>query len=59
MSRFFTYDPNQAYLLPPNVKDVLGGEHLCFRLQAMVEQFDLRQFEQATARKGEWRIRRA
>ena len=24
MSRFFAYDPDQAYLLPPNVKDVLG-----------------------------------
>jgi transposase len=52
MSRFFTYDPNQAYLVPPNVKDVLGGEHLCFRLQAMVEQFDLRQFEQAYSAEG-------
>src|SRR5258707_14621942 len=52
MSRFFAYDPNQAYLLPPNVKDVLGGEHLCFRLHAMVEQFDLRQFEQAYGAEG-------
>src|ERR1700674_4211957 len=52
MSRFFAYDPNQAYLLPPNVKDVLGGEHLCFRLHAMVEQFDLSQFEQAYAAEG-------
>ena len=30
VSRFFAYDPNQAYVLPPNVSDVLGGEHLCF-----------------------------
>src|SRR5712691_6619008 len=52
MSRFFAYDPNQAYLLPPNVKDVLGGEHLCFRLQAMVGQFDLSQFEQAYSAEG-------
>lgn len=52
LSRFFAYDPNQAYLLPPNVKDVLGGEHLCFRLQAMVEQFDLSQFEQAYGAEG-------
>src|SRR5258708_34577614 len=52
MSRFFAYDPNQAYLVPPNVKDVLGGEHLCFRLHAMVEQFDLRQFEQAYGAEG-------
>jgi transposase len=52
MSRFFAYDPDQAYLLPPNVKDVLGGEHLCFRLHAMVEQFDLRRFEQAYSAEG-------
>src|SRR3984893_9749410 len=52
MSRFFAYDPNQAYLLPPNVKDVLGGEHLCFWLHAMVEQFDLSQFEQAYGAEG-------
>jgi transposase len=52
MSRFFAYDPNQAYLLPPNVKDVLGGEHLCFRLQAMVEQFDLSQFDEAYSAEG-------
>jgi transposase len=52
MSRFFDYDPNQAYLLPPNVKDVLGQEHLCFRLHAMVEQFEVRQFEEAYAAEG-------
>jgi transposase len=39
-------------MLPPNVKDVLGGEHLCFRLHALVEQFDLRQFEQAYRAEG-------
>jgi transposase len=52
MSRFFAYDPDQAYLLPPNVKDVLGKEHLCFRLHAMVEQLDVSQFEQAYAAEG-------
>ncbi len=52
MSRFFAYDPNQAYLLPPNVKDVLGAEHLCFRLQAMVEEFDLSEFERAYGAEG-------
>jgi transposase len=52
MSRFFAYDPEQAYLLPPNVKDVLGREHLCFRLHGMVEQLDVSQFEQAYAAEG-------
>jgi transposase len=52
MPRFFEYDPNQAYLLPPNVKDVLGAEHLCFRLHAMVEQLDVGRFEEAYAAEG-------
>jgi transposase len=52
MSRFFEYDPNQAYLLPPNVKDVLGSEHLCFRLHAMVDQLDVGRFEEAYAAEG-------
>jgi transposase len=52
MSRFFAYDPNQAYLLPPNVKDVLGKEHLCFRLDAMVKEFDLSRFEEAYGAEG-------
>jgi len=52
LSRFFPYDPNQAYLLPPNVKDVLGPEHLCFRLHAMVEAFDVSRFEEAYASEG-------
>jgi hypothetical protein len=56
MSRFFAYDPDQAYLLPPNVKDVLGPEHLCFRLHAMVEH--KASWSKPTRRKGGWRIRR-
>lgn len=52
MSRFFDYDPKQAYLLPPNVKDVLGGEHLSFFVHRAVEQFDLRQFEEAYGAEG-------
>lgn len=52
MSRFFAYDPKQAYLLPPNVEDVLGGEHLCFFVDGMVERFDLKQFEEAYGSEG-------
>jgi transposase len=52
MSRFFAYAPGQVYLLPPNVADVLGNEHLCFFVHRAVEQFNLRQFEQAYAREG-------
>jgi transposase len=52
MSRFFDYDPNQAYLLPPNVKDVLGSEHLCFFVHRAVEGCDLQRFEQAYGEEG-------
>lgn len=52
MSRFFDYDPNQAYLLPPSVKDVLGSDHLCFFVHRAVEQFDLSQFAAAYGAEG-------
>ena len=52
MSRFFAYAPDQVYLLPPNLADVLGSEHLCFFVHRAVEQCDLRQFEQAYAIEG-------
>jgi hypothetical protein len=58
MSRFFAYDPDQAYLLPPNVKDVLGNEHLCFRLHQMVEQLEGAGLRKGMRRRGGWRIRR-
>lgn len=52
MSRFFSYDPNQVYLLPPSVKDVLSEDHLCFRVHALVEQLDVSRFEEAYASEG-------
>jgi transposase len=52
MSRFFTYAPDQAYLLPPNVKDILGESHLCFFVHRAVEQFDLKRFEEAYGNEG-------
>lgn len=52
MSRFFVYDPDQAYLLPPNVKDVLGADHLCFHVHRVVEALDVSQFEQAYGEEG-------
>jgi len=30
MPNFLAYNPEQAYLLPPTVRDVLGEDHLCF-----------------------------
>ena len=52
MSRFLPYDPEQAYLLPPSVKDVLGGNHLAFFVHRVVEQLDRSRFEQAYGEEG-------
>ena len=52
MSRFKPYSPDQAYLLPPSVKDELGEGHLCFLVQKMVTRLDLNQFEQAYSAEG-------
>jgi len=30
MAKFLDYNPDQAYLLPPSVRDVLSSGHLCF-----------------------------
>lgn len=52
MSRFRPYSPNQAYLLPPSVKEVLRCGHLCFFLQQMVAKLDLEPFEQEYSDEG-------
>jgi transposase len=52
MSRFKSYSPEQAYLLPPSVQDELRGDHLCFFLRRVVERLDLSGFERAYAAEG-------
>jgi transposase len=52
MSRFKSYSPEQAYLLPPSVQDELSGDHLCFFLRRVVERLDLSVFERAYAVEG-------
>jgi transposase len=42
--KFLPYEPDQAWLLPPRVKDVLGEDHLCFFLHQVVERLDLSAF---------------
>lgn len=53
MPNFYPYDPEQAYLLPPNVKDVLREDHLCFFVHRAVESLDLREFEAAYSEEGQ------
>jgi len=52
MSRFLEYSPEQAYLLPPSVKDELGADHLSFFLHRVVERLDLSEFEPAYGEEG-------
>jgi len=51
-TRFLPYNPDQAYLLPPNVKDVLGADHLVFFIHRMVERLDLGEFTRAYSEEG-------
>jgi transposase len=43
--KFLPYNPEQGYLLPPNVREVLGESHLCFFIHRVVEQLDLSDLE--------------
>src|SRR5258708_15055215 len=52
MGRCLPYEPDQAYLVPPSVKDELGEDHLCFFIHRAVEHLDLRSFEQAYGEEG-------
>jgi transposase len=49
---FRPYEPDQAWLLPPSVKDVLGADHLCFFVHRVVEKLDLSKFEEAYVEEG-------
>ncbi|MBW8746032.1 MAG: transposase [Acidobacteria bacterium] len=52
MSRYKSYVPEQAYLLPPSVHEELKSNHLCFFIRRMVERLDLSGFEQAYGAEG-------
>jgi len=52
MSRFKVYSPDQAYLLPPSVRDELGEKHLCFFVRGVVERLDMSIFEQSYSPEG-------
>ncbi len=52
MGKFFDYDPDQAYLLPPSVRDVLRAGHLCFFVRRVVAKLDLKVFRDAYGVEG-------
>jgi transposase len=41
MAKFLDYNPDQAYLLPPSVRAVLGSGHLCFFVRRVVAKLNL------------------
>jgi transposase len=52
MSRFKPYNPDQAYLLPPSVRDELGSGHLCFFVRGVIERLDMTEFRQSYSAEG-------
>ena len=52
MPSFYPYNPEQAYLLPPSVRDVLSENHLCFFVSRSVEQLDLSALERGYSEEG-------
>jgi transposase len=50
--KFQAYSPDQAYLLPPSVGEVLGEKHLCFFVRRAVEHLDLSAFVAAYDEEG-------
>lgn len=44
MGKFLDYNPDQAYLLPPSVRDVLAADHLCFFVRRVVAKLNLSTF---------------
>ena len=35
--KYLTYNPEQGYLLPPSVREVLGDDQVCFFVHRAVE----------------------
>src|ERR1700677_349753 len=52
MSRYFPYSPEQGYLLPPNVAEELGSDHLCFFVRQVVRRLDMSAFEKSYGPEG-------
>src|ERR1700680_3567913 len=52
MPSFYPYHPEQPYLLPPSVREVLSEKHLCFFVSRAVERLDLSSFERAYSDEG-------
>lgn len=52
MAKFLDYNPDQAYLLPPSVRDVLRPGHLCFYIRKVVAKLNLEAFRNEYSEEG-------
>jgi transposase len=52
MAKFMDYNPDQVYLLPPSVRDVLSSGHLCFFVRGLVEKLNLSTFRDEYGTEG-------
>src|SRR6202008_427613 len=52
MGRFYSYSVAQVELLPPDVRQVLGEDHVCFFVHEVVEKLNLRRFVEAYSDEG-------
>ncbi len=50
--KYLTYNREQAYLVPPSVREVLGEDHVCFFLHRAVERLDRSGFETGYMEEG-------
>lgn len=53
MGKFRAYQPEQAWLLPPSVKDVLGDGHLSLFIHEMVERLNTGAMESCYSEEGQ------
>jgi transposase len=52
MAKFLDYSPDQTYLLPPSVRDVLGAGHLCFFIRRVAAKLNLQVFRDEYGSEG-------
>jgi transposase len=52
MGKFLDYNPDQVYLLPPSVRDVLSEGHLCFFVRRVVAKLNLNVFRDEYGTEG-------
>ena len=52
MSRYVNYNPEQVWLLPPDVRGELGEQHLAVFVHELVERLDVRRFEAESSAEG-------